>query len=288
VPLPNGLPIVDHHCHLSPSGAGVDAARRFRRAGGTHLFLATQNYAAGVPRSLEGYSEQFTTTEALAQRVEAETGVTVYLVVAPYPVDLVEATAELGVGAALELHRTALDLAGRWVRERRAVALGEVGRPHFPVAPEVGEAANRALDHALAVARDSGCPVVVHSEDLDITGYRDLAERAERAGLPRERVVKHYARSRLPASERSAVTPSYLARRDLVRDVVGDPSPWFLETDFLDDPARPGAVLDLATIPRRAAALSETPDVDRLWIPFVDSVEKVYGFRPEFSRAGGQ
>ena len=288
MPLPKGLPIVDHHCHLSPSGEGVGAARRFRHAGGTHLFLATQNYAPGVPRTLDGYSQQFTTTEALARRVEEETGVTVYVVVAPYPVDLVEATAVLGVEAALELHRAALDLAGRWVRERRAVALGEVGRPHFSISPEVEEAAGRALDHALVVARDSRCPVVVHSEDLDVAGYRDLAERADRVGLPRERVVKHYARNRLPASERSSVTPSYLAKRDLVREVIGDPGPWFLETDFLDDPARPGAVLDLATIPRRALAFSETPEVDRLWVPFVDSVEKVYGFRPEISPAGGR
>ena len=49
LPLPADLPIVDHHCHLSPSGEGIRAAQRFRAAGGTHLFLTTQNYETGYP-----------------------------------------------------------------------------------------------------------------------------------------------------------------------------------------------------------------------------------------------
>ena len=265
----------------------MDAARRFRRVGGTHLFLATQNYAGTVPRSLDEYLHQFETTEALARRVTAETGVIVYPVVAPYPIDLVHATEVMGVVPALELHCAALELAGRWVRERRAVAIGEVGRPHFPVPPEVANAVEQAFRRALKVARESDCPVVVHSPDLDPSGYRELAERAAEAGVPPVRVVKHYARRRIAASERTDVTPSYLARRELVREVVRDPSPWFLETDFLDDPARPGAVLDLATVPRRAAALCETLEngAELLWVPFVESVEKVYGFRPQVSAA---
>jgi TatD-related deoxyribonuclease len=283
VPLPRGLPVVDHHCHLSPTGEGVAAARRFRRFGGTHLFLATQNYERTVPRSLDDYLRQFETTESLAHRVTTETGVAVCLVVAPYPVDLVHTMEAMGPGSALELHRAALDLAGKWVRDRRAVALGEVGRPHFPIAPEVASVVEQAFRYALEVAREVDCPAVVHSADLDATGYRELAERAAEAGIPALRVVKHYARRRLAATERSDVSPSYLARRELVRDVVRDPGPWFLETDYLDDPSRPGAVLDLATVPRRAAAVSEASEeaAELLWVPFVDSVERVYGFRPE-------
>jgi TatD-related deoxyribonuclease len=283
VALPRGLPVVDHHCHLSPTGEGVAAARRFQNLGGTHLFLATQNYERTVPRSVDDYLRQFETTESLAHRVTEETGVVVFPVVAPYPVDLVHAMEAMGPGPALELHRAALDLAGRWVREHRAVALGEVGRPHFPVAPEIASVVEQAFRHALEVAREVGCPAVVHSPDLDAAGYRELAERAAEAGVPARRVVKHYARSRIAASERTDVTPSYLARRELVRAVARDPGPWFLETDYLDDPARPGAVLDLATVPRRAIALSEISEeaAELLWVPFADSVEKVYGFRPE-------
>jgi TatD-related deoxyribonuclease len=288
VPLPRGLPVVDHHCHLSPTGEGVAAVRRFRSAGGTHLFLTTQNYEPTVPRSLEDYVRQYETTERLAKQIMDETGVEVYSVIAPYPVDLIGAGEALGLPVALELHRAALDLAGTWVREHRAVALGEVGRAHFPVPAEVAESIDEAFRHAFEVARDVGCPLVVHSADLDSNGFRELSERAREVGLPPERVVKHFARSRLPPGERSGIVPSYLARRELVRQVQDDPGPWFFETDFLDDPARPGAVLDLATVPRRALAVSSEPGgADRLFVPFVESIEKVYGWRPEVRDGGG-
>ncbi len=226
---------------------------------------------------------QFEMTEALAGKVRAEAGIEVYVVVAPYPVDLVVAAPLLGLASALDLQRQALDLAGSWVLDHRAVALGEVGFPHFEVPTNVQEAAGLAFDHALAVARDVDCPVIVHSADLAPEEYRSLALRGERAGVPPRRIVKHYARTRVPLRERGGVAASYLARRDLAREALGDPGPWFLETDFLDDPARPGAVLDLATVPRRAHALAEASaeGVERLRVPFVDSVEAVYGWRPE-------
>jgi TatD-related deoxyribonuclease len=288
MPLPRGLPVVDHHCHLSPKGDGVRAVERFRAAGGTHLFLATQNYEGTVPTSLEAYSRQFEVTWRLAQKVREEVGVQAYPVLAPYPIDLVGASAKLGAPAALELHRSALDLAGRYVREKKAVALGEVGRPHFPVSEEVTAVVEQAFRYALQVARDADCPVVVHSADLSADGLLALAAQAREAGLRPDRVVKHYSRSRVPAGSAGGVVPSYLARRELVREVTGEPGPWFLETDYLDDPNRPGAVLDLATVPRRATVIAEDPTLgpDRLWVPFVESVERVYGWRPEVGPEG--
>jgi TatD-related deoxyribonuclease len=282
VSLPDDLPIVDHHCHLSPSGEGVAAAARFAKVGGTHLFLTTQQYGAQVPTRLEQYREQFEITERLAMRIQSETGVVVYVVIAPFPVDLISASAAIGLRPAVELQLAALDVAGKWVEEERAVALGEVGRPHFPIDPGLRPAVEEVFRHALEVARDAGCPAVVHSEDLTAEGFGALAEFAVGCSFPLDRLVKHYAREVLPLEARRGVAASYVARRSTVHDALGGPGPWFLETDFLDDPRRPGAVLDLVTIPRRARALvEEDPSaVERLRIPFIDSVEQVYGFRP--------
>jgi TatD-related deoxyribonuclease len=288
MPLPRGLPIVDHHCHLSPKGDGVRAVERFRAAGGTHLFLATQNYEGSVPLTVESYARQFETTWLLAQKAHEEVGVRAYPVLAPYPIDLIRASEQLGRSAALELYRSGLDLAGRWVREKRAVAIGEVGRPHFPVSEEVTSVVEPAFRHALEVARDSDCPVVVHCSDLGPDGFRELAELARHAGLRPERVVKHYTRRRIDPGSGGGVVPSYLAQRELVREVVPTSGPWFLETDYLDDPRRPGAVLDLATVPRRAVAIASdtVQGAERLWVPFVESVERVYGWRPELGPEG--
>ena len=287
--LPADLPIVDHHAHLSPSGEGVAAARRFGEAGGTHLFLATQNYDAHVPLSVDAYRSQFETTERLARQIERETPVRAYVVIAPYPIDVVRQAEKLGLAGAVDLARAALDVAGAWVEGQRAVALGEVGRAHFAVDPKVAEAIEEIFRHALGVARDVGCPAVVHSEDLDAAGYRRLAELAASVSFPLHRLVKHYARSVVPPSERLGIVPSYVARRELVARARSEPGPWFLETDFLDDPARPGAVLDLATVPKRAKALAATgaEGVELLRIPFVESVRAVYGFAPLVAAGSG-
>ena len=280
--LPPDLPIVDHHAHLSPNGEGIGAARRFEAAGGTHLFLATQNYAGSVPVRLEDYRAQFETTERLAQQIQLATRVRVFVVVAPYPIDVLHQVEKLGEVAAVELQTAALDLAGTWVEAQRAVALGEVGRPHFPIGPELVEPVDAVFRHALEVARDVGCPAVVHCGDLDAAGYRDLAALAAAASFPPHRLVKHYARTVVAPEDRLGVVPSYIARRELMDDLRSDGGPWFLETDFLDDPARKGAVLDLTTVPKRARAIAgQGPDgVERLRIPFVESVRAVYGFSP--------
>jgi TatD-related deoxyribonuclease len=287
VTLPPDLPVVDHHCHLSPNGEGVAAAQRFRHAGGTHLFLATQAYGPGPITTLAAYEAQFATTEQLAQAIRREAGVVVYVVIAPYPVDLIGASEALGIPAARDLHREALDLAGRWVREGRAVALGEVGRPHFPTSPEVRAAADEVFVHALEVARDVGCPVVIHSEDLDPDAVRELARLARSVEFPAGRLVKHYQRQLFAPDLAGTAVPSYLARRELCDESLRSEGPWFWETDFLDDPRRPGAVLDLETVPRRARAVADrTPElVERLQIPFVRSVESVYGIRPDPAEA---
>ena len=286
MPLPDDLPIVDHHCHLSPTGEGIRAAARFRDAGGTHLFVATQNYAPGVPLRLEEYRSQFDTTVALSTAVERQLSVRAFAVVAPYPIDLIAQAQALGPAPAVELQRAALELAGQFVEEQRAVALGEVGRPHFEVPEALHEAVDAVLRHALDVGRDVGCPVVLHAEEMDGAAFRAMAGLAASAAFPLHRLVKLYHRTVLPPSEFVGIVPSYLARREIVAAALPTEAPWFLETDFLDDPRRPGAVLDLATVPKRARQLVESApaSIERLRIPFQLSVERVYGFTPEVDR----
>ncbi|HKS59566.1 MAG TPA: deoxyribonuclease, partial [Thermoplasmata archaeon] len=98
-----------------------------------------------------------------------------------------------------------------------------------------------------------------------------------------DRIVKHYARELIDPELSAGPVPSYLARKTLVEQSLGSPPPWFWETDFLDDPQRPGAVLDLATIPRRVAAIlaSSPGSAERLHGPFRTSIEKIYGISLE-------
>jgi TatD-related deoxyribonuclease len=290
VPFP--LPIVDHHMHLRPGPAGLESVRRFAAAGGTDLFLATQDYGPGPPTTREGYREQFDLTVELARRVERECGVRAHPVVAPYPVDLLRQAETLGILRAEALQLEAMSLAASYVEDERAVALGEVGSAHFPVDARTSEALERILRAAIGMARDLGCPLVLHTEELLPEGYRRLGGMAGQEGISPDHLVKHYARPYRPPTERFGITPSFLARKEVLREALADPGPWFLETDYLDDPARPGAVMSLETVPKRVRELWRAASTEgereglvrSLSIPFVEGPQKLYGLdlrRPE-------
>jgi len=56
-------------------------------------------------------------------------------------------------------------------------------------------------------------------------------------------------------TETHGVVPSVLAREDHIREAVRKGGPFLMETDYIDDPRRPGAVLGPATVPRKTAKL---------------------------------
>jgi TatD-related deoxyribonuclease len=278
---PFPLPIVDHHAHLRPGARGLEAAAKFEKLGGSHMFLATQNYVPHPPTTLDDYRTQFETTIDIAGKVEENTTVKVFPVIAPYPVDMVEVAKKHGLEMAEKLQCDALQLAGKYVSEKKAVALGEAGRAHFPIEAPMREAMERVLIRAMEVARDVGCPIVLHTEDFNEATYRSMAQTAKKVGIPPEKVIKHYARAYFPPASRHEVVPSFLAKRELVLKALEDKGTWFLETDYLNDPERPGKVLSLETIPRRVhwiGAMMDSPTmVEKLSTPFVKAPKKVYG-----------
>jgi TatD-related deoxyribonuclease len=279
--IPFPLPIVDHHAHLRPGARGLEAAAKFERLGGSHLFLATQNYETHTPTNLESYKSQFDTTISIAKKVEETTKVTVFPVIAPYPVDMVEVAKKHGLEVAEKLQCDALQLAGKYVAEKKAVALGEAGRAHFPIDAAMKTAMERVLLKAMEVARDADCPIVLHTEEFNETTYRTMSQLAKQVGIAPERVIKHYARAYLPPASRHDLVPSFLAKRELVLKALEDKGMWFLETDYLDDPSRPGKVLSLETIPRRVhwigAMMDTSTMVEKLSTPFVKAPKKIYG-----------
>ncbi len=78
---------------------------------------------------------------------------------------------------------------------------------------------------------------------------------ADAVGLPRQRVVKHHSPPLVTEAETHGVVPSVTAREDYLREALRKGSSFLMETDYIDDPRRPGAVLGPATVPRKTAKL---------------------------------
>ncbi|MCM2465728.1 TatD family hydrolase [Methanoculleus oceani] len=239
---PPAIPITDDHIHIDPqNGRGIEAAKDFRRSGGTHIFLVTKpSWSLGVePSSGEDYREVFESTLRVAEMVR-ETGLVVYPVLGVHPAEMSRLAGRMSLEEAAAVMMAGLDLAARYVEEGRAVAL-KSGRPHYEVAPEVLAASNAVLFHSLELGTACGCAVQLHAESGPCA---DVVGMAGRARIPVERVVKHFATPDTP------LTPSFIARHEEIPALARAGRRFTMESDYMDENSRPGAVIGPKSVPR--------------------------------------
>jgi TatD-related deoxyribonuclease len=271
-------PVFDNHVHLRREGRFTDAAEEFRRRGGTGLMLVNLPPAAPVTDSAY-FEKMYAEAEKLRDGVREATGLTVLLAVGPYPVTLLELAEKLGAEEAERRMAAAAELAAHHVREGRADAIGEVGRPHFTVPEGIMEASNRILHVCLEEAKSAGCAVILHTEEPDARSMLDLARRADSAGMDRGRVVKHHCTDLILPEENHGLFPSVTAKRETVASAAKKGSRFMLETDYIDDPRNPGAFLGIGTVPRRVRELvADRGSDDKIaWEICFENPSAVYG-----------
>jgi TatD-related deoxyribonuclease len=265
------FPITDDHIHIDPvNGRGIEAAKDFFRAGGTHLFLVSKpSWSLSVhPSSGEDYAAVFDATIRVAELITA-TGVVVYPVLGVHPAEISRLTERMSLHEAAEVMKGGLDCAARYVREGSAVAL-KSGRPHYEVPADVMAASNDVLAHALTCASEARCALQVHAE----TGpCSDIVDLARNAGMPVDRVVKHYASPDTP------LHPSLMAKHDAIPQLARERHPFTMESDFMDENSRPGAVIGPKSVPRFTRLLLERGLVteEDCYRIHAETVERVYG-----------
>jgi len=253
------LPILDNHIHLEPvKGKHIEWIREFERLGGTHVIVSHLPYDHVRVSKPDDFRTAFDVTIDIVRRVNEQTGVRAYATVGPYPAELLEIEKSIGLAEAKRVMLRGMEIAAEYVREGKAVAIGEVGRPHFPVSSEVWHYSNDILKHGMMLAKEEGCAIVLHTESATHKSMLEMAEMADSVGLSRNRVVKHYSPPLVLPEENHGIMPSVLAGRDAVKEALRKGSRFMMETDFLDDPRRPGAVLAIGTVPKRTKKMIET------------------------------
>ncbi|MGC9307721.1 MAG: TatD family hydrolase [Thermoplasmatota archaeon] len=250
------MPIFDNHLHLRRDGACIEAVREFERAGGTHLVLCQLPM---VQRVIEerSYLPCYEETLSLAEEAMQATDVTVFVTVGPYPADNLRLRDRFGRDAAMDLMRRGMEQAQQLCLDGDVIAIGEIGRPHFDVDDEAWKDSNELLRYGMELAANAGVPVVLHTESMGPDGFAELAGMADEAGLAREKVVKHFSPPLIQPDENHGLMPSVLANAEALRVALRKGHRFVMETDYIDDPARPGAVLGPKTVPRRTMQLLE-------------------------------
>jgi TatD-related deoxyribonuclease len=270
-------PVLDDHMHLDPvNGRGADAAREFARVGGTHLLVLNKpSWSLGTDvEAPADFREPFDLTVGVTREASDALDGRAWPVLGVHPA-LISKLLERGfdVGEARALMEGGIDVAADYVADGPALAI-KSGRPHYDVDDAVWDASNAVMCHAFERAAEVGCAVQLHTESGE--DFTEVAERAEDRGLPREQVVKHFAGGRTEGP-----IPSVIARGEELEGAIEHGRPFMMETDFIDDPDRPGAVLGPKTVPKRSLQLQEDGHDEALRTAHVGTPARVYGIDTE-------
>ncbi|MDO9537860.1 MAG: TatD family hydrolase [Thermoplasmata archaeon] len=269
------MPILDNHLHLNPEGQNVEALRQFEKVGGTHAILCNMPYKGQNIKIGQDFRKQYQVTLDLAEKCRAGTNVKVYTMLGPYPGYMARLWDLLGPLETVQVMKEGMDIAAELVREGKALGIGEIGRPHFPVSPEIWDASNEVLKYGMELAKEAGCTVQLHTESAGPEVWEELAVYAEQVGIEKEKVVKHYSGPAILETENFGLFPSVLASKANISAAAEKGSRFMMETDFLDDPTRPGAVLAATTVPKRTKAYLEAG------IFTEEMVSKIHGEWPQ-------
>ena len=269
-------PIWDTHLHLDLEARGLSAAQDFSNAGGTHICLVHKpSFPSRLPQSIEQVDQAYRKTLDLAAMVRERIEIDVRVILGPHPVVWEKQIHTLGMEISSQLHLDSVELALNYCAEGKAVALGEVGRPHYQVTEEIWSAANTQLETVMRMASQAGFPIQLHVEDNGAETNAELAEICDRSGLGRKNAVHHYASADVSQSFTHGLSSSVSMGKGSIFDLMNTfdkcASTWTMETDYLDDPNRPGAVLGPKTVPKRTQQLVE----DLLKLRGRDEVEDV-------------
>jgi TatD-related deoxyribonuclease len=268
-----GTPVLDNHLHLDADNRGIDAVEDFAHLGGTHLLVVNKpSWHHGIEAN-EGadFRPVFEETIDLVEQASEVLPGRAWPVLGVHPGLISRLVDDRGFAPeeACELMRAGIDVAAEYASDGHAVAL-KSGRPHYDVSDSVWEASNDVIRHACERASETGVALQLHTEATeDLT---DVAEWAEEAGLPPERVVKHYA-----SGELDGVTKSVMCHKEYLETAVDVDEPFMMETDFVDDADRPGAVMGPKTVPRRVRWLQDDGHEDAIEVAHVETPESVYG-----------
>ena len=104
--------------------------------------------------------------------------------------------------------------------------------------------------------------------------YEEIAEVADKAGIDKRKVIKHFSPI---IDETFGLTPSIIATFKNAKNGFENMQNFMLESDYMDDLRRPGAVIGPRTLPGTVKKLSKFIDEERMFRVMKDLPEEIYG-----------
>lgn len=279
--MPAKIPITDNHMHIDPRARGLEAVKEFKNAGGTHIILVSKpSWSLGVTvKRPEDYLSVFDETVEITSKIK-EIGVGAFPVLGVHPAEISRLTEYMELKEAVEIMKGGLEIASGYVEKGLAVGI-KSGRPHYPMDTEVWAASNDVMEYAFSLGKEKNCAVQLHTESVGEPELKDIAERARRAGIKMHKVVKHYSPPLVRVCEELGIFPGVICVKGAIEQALEEGTRFMMETDYIDDIDRPGAVLGPKTIPKRTIKLMETFGEEPFWTIHKENPEMVYDIEIE-------
>lgn len=239
--------VFDSHFHLNGNHDWNNSVKAFKGAGGTAINLVNlPDYSIPAGNYYEILYER---TIKIAKSLVEDHSLHVLVSLGPYPLDYFHfQKAGLDPGTMM---LGGLNLAAKHIKRGDASGLGEIGRPHFPVEKDILDFSNEFIATSMEAARDLDTFIMLHTEDLNVDTMKGIMELTRKTGISPGRVIKHHATADVLGTE-PEIPKTILATRPNTKFLIDHEERAMLESDFVDDPEKPGKVIPADSVPKRA------------------------------------
>jgi TatD-related deoxyribonuclease len=137
------------------------------------------------------------------------------------------------------------------------------------------------MRYAMDLCVDQDCALQLHTESEPDT-FRSISAIASEQKLPAYRTIKHFSPPAVKECESLNVFPSVIAGKGALDQALSEGTRFMLETDYCDDPERPGAVLGPKTVPRKTKEAIRNGVPEEVFFKIhKENPEKCYGVEIE-------
>jgi len=277
--------VSDAHSHINPvKGLGPKkVGEKFKQKGGWFIVLVSlpPYHFDFTEASLESYEKSFKLMiEACEVYKSLGLKCALHLGFHPAEVDHYHRNG-LSYGEILDLGYKVIDLVAKLVEEGKAHGFGEVGRQHYPTEKKAIEVAESIMRYSIEKARDLNVPVHLHLEQGCSKTVEEIHQIVKMVNAKPEKIVFHHWD---PTCLKPVIEKGYwatvTAKKELLKQALKITKHFLTESDYLDDPKRPGAVIVPWSIPKTwrkllSKGVCNEKDVQQI---SVENIQKIYGY----------
>ncbi len=280
----------DAHCHVNPfKGMGAkNIARKFKERNGWFLaIIGLSPWHYGLTPNYDNYVRAFHHVIKECELAKEE-GLRTACLVGFHPADLDKLVHRYGlkVEQALGLAIRVLEYAIKLCKEGLADGIGEIGRPHYNIEPKFVVANELIINHVFKRIKEEEleCIVHLHLEQGGIVTVESIKMFTEITRVNAEKILFHHSRPGLIEHVLSSGFQASLPGiKQLIKWGIERLEPvYVLESDFLDDPNRPGVVVyPWEMIEYQQEILNKDKQYEEYLMKInIDNIVKLYGVEP--------